>query len=93
MGNETSVGVLGAGRRTPEGDVRRAAERVTLACRALAAAAEDLRAAHAQEATMAVDDAAVRVGAEMERVCELAEELAKLGRQLAGRSLAGAARG
>jgi hypothetical protein len=73
--------------QTPEDDVRRAAERVTLACRALSTAASDLRVAHRRSGMMALDDAADQVAAETERVCELAEELVKLGRNLATRPL------
>jgi hypothetical protein len=62
--------------------VTRAAERVELACRALTAAATDLRVAHRQSGLSAVDDAADRVGVETERVCELAEELVSLAANL-----------
>ncbi|HEY4427111.1 MAG TPA: hypothetical protein VGN08_02800 [Solirubrobacteraceae bacterium] len=55
--------------------VKRAAERVTLACRALSAAANDLRVAHKQTQASAVDDAAQSLEVETERVCQLAEEL------------------
>jgi hypothetical protein len=64
--------------------VLRAAERVELACRALAGAANDLRIAHRRHAMAAVDDAADMVGAEAERVCELAEELTSLAMNLRG---------
>ena len=67
-----------------DAEVTRAAERVTLACRALAAAANDLRIAQAHIGVTAVDDAADMVGAETERVCELAEELAALAANLRG---------
>jgi hypothetical protein len=70
----------------PELDVRRASERVTLACKALSAAANDLRIAHARCGMTAVDDVADQLGVETERVCELAEELAKLARNLQNRS-------
>lgn len=68
------------------GDVRvtRAAERVELACKALTAAATDLRVAHRQSGLSAVDDAADMVGVETERVCELAEELVTLATNLRG---------
>jgi hypothetical protein len=66
-------------------EVSRASERVTLACKALSAAANDLRVAHARSGMSAVDDVADQVGAETERVCELAEELVKLARNLPGR--------
>lgn len=64
--------------------VTRAAERVELACKALTAAATDLRVAHRQSGLSAVDDAADMVGVETERVCELAEELARLATNLRG---------
>jgi methyl-accepting chemotaxis protein len=67
---------------TPANGVRRASERVSLACRALSAAANDLRVAHSRNSVSAVDDAADQVGAETERVCELAEELGKLAENL-----------
>ncbi|MCW3033265.1 MAG: hypothetical protein JWM60_1610 [Solirubrobacterales bacterium] len=70
-----------------DAEVRRASERVTLACKALSAAANDLRVAHARSGMSAVDDAADRVGTETERVCELAEELAKLAGNLQSRPL------
>jgi methyl-accepting chemotaxis protein len=60
----------------------RAAERVTLACRALSAAAEDLRLEHVRHKLEAIDDAANRLAAETERICELAEELVTLARAL-----------
>jgi hypothetical protein len=62
--------------------VRRAAERVTLACRALDAAATDLRVTHGRDGLTAVDKAADTVTAETERVCELAQDLAKLASNL-----------
>jgi hypothetical protein len=74
--------------QTAEGDVRRAAERVTLACRALSTASNDLRVAYKRSGAMAVDDAADQVRAETERVCELAEELVELGRNLTARKFA-----
>jgi hypothetical protein len=67
-----------------DAEVSRAAERVMLACRALAAAANDLRIAQAHTGMTAVDDAADLVGAETERVCELAEDLASLASNLGG---------
>jgi hypothetical protein len=73
---------------TPGVEVRRASERVTLACKALSAAANDLRVAYARSGMTVVDDVADHVGVETERVCELAEELAKLARSLQSRSLA-----
>ena len=63
----------------------RASERVTLACRALSAAANDLRVEHGRTKLTPVDDAAHMLEAETERVCELAEELATLATNLARR--------
>ena len=77
---------------TPQADVRRAAERVTLACRALAAAANDLRIAHMRSGASPVDAAAEQVRLETERVCELADEVVKLARNIAGVPLAAAGR-
>jgi predicted transcriptional regulator of viral defense system len=74
-------------RQTADDDVKRAATRVTLACRALSTAASDLRIAHRRSGVMAVEDAADLLNVETERVCELAEELGKLGRNLATRPL------
>ena len=54
----------------------RAVGRVTLACRALSAAVDDLAAAHRRYGA-ASGDAAHELEAERERVCELAEQLAK----------------
>jgi hypothetical protein len=62
--------------------VSRAAERVTLACRALSAAATDLRVAHSRHGLRAVDKAADTLEAETERVCEMAEDLATLASNL-----------
>jgi hypothetical protein len=62
-----------------------ASERVTLACRALSAAANDLRVAYEQNGLAIVADAADMVGVETEHVCELAEELAKLADRLGRR--------
>lgn len=84
---------MGAPGQTPEDDAKRAAERVTLACRALSTAASDLRVAHRRSGITAVDDVADRLSAETERICELAEELVKLGRNLTARPLAPAGRG
>jgi hypothetical protein len=75
--------------QTPEGDIKRAAERVTLACRALSTAASDLRVAYKRSGASTVDDVAEQVRGETERVCELADELAKLGKELTLRPLAG----
>lgn len=79
--------------QSAEEDVRRAAERVTLACRALSSAATDLRVAHKRSGAIAVEDAADQVSSETERVCELADELTQLGQALIDRPLAGFARG
>ena len=62
--------------------VRRAAERVRLACKALDAAATDLRVAHGRDGLSAVDRAADTVAAETERVCEMAQDLSKLASNL-----------
>jgi hypothetical protein len=69
-----------------EAGVSRGSERVTLACRALAGAAHDLRTAcHRDDmpAAEAVEDAADALEAESVRVCELAEELEELAEALA----------
>lgn len=79
-------------RETPEGDVRLAAERVALACKALSTAANDLRVAYRRSGAVTVHDAADQVSTETERVCELSEELVKLSRELAHRPLASPAR-
>ncbi len=76
------MGSTGTGAPSAEGDVQRAAERVSLACRALSTAAGDLRVAYMRSGMLAVEDAADQLRAETERVCELAEELAKLGKDL-----------
>ncbi len=86
------MGTAGLGSQTPEQDIRRAAERVTLACRALATASNDLRVAHKRSGVTKIDDAAELVRSETERVCELAEQLAKLGGELTGRQMASAGR-
>jgi Asp/Glu/hydantoin racemase len=65
-----------------EAGIDRGAERVTLACKALSAAADDLHLACRRDG-VPVDDAAHALEAEAERVCELAEELGKLARKLA----------
>lgn len=62
--------------------VGRAAERVTLACRALSAAANDLRVAHTRDKMIVVNSVAHMLEAETERVCELAEQLATLAANL-----------
>jgi hypothetical protein len=79
---------LGGDPQDPGVEVRRASDRVTLACKALSAAANDLHVAYARSGMTVVDDVADQVGVETERVCELAEELAKLARNLQSRSLA-----
>ena len=79
--------------QTAEDDVRRAAERIALACRALSTAASDLRIAYKRSGATAVDDVGEQVRGETERVCELADELAKLGKELTLRPLAAAGRG
>lgn len=69
-----------------EAGVSRGSERVTLACRALSAAAADLRVACARDqipGAWAVEDAAEALDAESVRVCELAEELEELAEALA----------
>lgn len=83
--------ILGGG-RTAEDDVRRAAERVTLACRALSTAASDLRVAYKRDGALAVDEVGEQVRGETERVCELADDLVKLANELTLRPLARAAR-
>jgi hypothetical protein len=65
-----------------DAEVSHAAERVTLACRALSAAATDLRLAHSRHGVKAVDKAADTLESEMERVCEMAEEVAALAANL-----------
>jgi hypothetical protein len=62
--------------------VTRAAERVTLACRALSAAATDLHVAYIRCGLTAVDKAADSLEAETERVCEMADEVANLAANL-----------
>lgn len=62
--------------------VTRAAERVGLACKALSAAATDLRVAYLRSGLTAVEKAADGLEAETERVCEMAEEVATLGTNL-----------
>lgn len=69
-----------------EAGVSRGSERVTLACRALSAAAADLRVACVRDevpAAEAVEGAADTLEAESVRVCELAEELQELAEALA----------
>jgi hypothetical protein len=71
----------------PTDGIRHASERVTLACRALAAAANELRVVHKQSGLTSVEDAADMVAVETERVCEMAEKLAKLATNLRTRTL------
>jgi hypothetical protein len=77
---------------TPGEDLQRASERVTLACRALSAAANDLRVAYSRGGSPTVDDAADKVAVETERVCEMAEELATLADRLSHPAYAAAAK-
>ena len=77
----------GVGQQNANDGVRHASERVTLACRALAAAASELRVVHKRSGMTTVEDAADMVAAETERVCEMAEELAKLATNLGNRTL------
>jgi hypothetical protein len=72
----------GDGPKSTDAEVRRAAERVTLACTALSSAVNELRVAHTRNRMMVIDDAARMVEAETERVCEMAEEVAKLASNL-----------
>jgi hypothetical protein len=65
----------------------RATERLALACKALAAAANDLIVARDRD-ELPVSDAADEVSAEVERVCELAHELERRASELG--TLAGA---
>jgi hypothetical protein len=70
------------GPSTTDAEVRRAAERVTLACTALSSAVNELRVAHTRNRITVIDDAAHMVAGETERVCEMAEEVAKLASNL-----------
>jgi hypothetical protein len=63
-------------------DVKRAAERMRLACRAMSAAAADLRVARGREETMFESATPAELAAQTERVCEMADELSALARQL-----------
>ena len=83
----------GAVDSTPGGDVRRAGERMTLACRALSAAAKDLQVAYLRSGANAVEETVEQVRSETERVCELAEQVVKLGSSLAERPLEPASQG
>ncbi len=64
-----------------EAGITRATERLTLACQALSAAANDLIVARDRD-ELPVSDAADEVSAEVERVCELAQELERRAAQL-----------
>ncbi len=68
-----------------EAGVQRGSERVTLACKAMAAACADLRVACVRDGmpAQAVEGAADALDVEAERVCELAEELGALAEALA----------
>ena len=68
-----------------EAGVSRGSERVTLACRAMSAAAADLRVACVRDGmpAEAVEGAADALDEEAARVCELAEELGELAEALA----------
>jgi hypothetical protein len=57
--------------------ISRAAERVSLACKALSAAANDLAVASRRDG-LPVEGAAADLEAETERVCAMAEELGEL---------------
>jgi hypothetical protein len=61
--------------------IRRASERVTLACKALSAAADDLAVAARRDGLL-VDETVRSLEVERERVCELAEELSNRARSL-----------
>lgn len=65
-----------------EADVKRAAERMRLACKAMSAAATDLRVAQSRDETMMEDAAPDELAAQTERVCEMAEDLSALARRL-----------
>jgi hypothetical protein len=72
--------------------IRHASERVTLACRALAAASNELRVVRKRSGMTPVEEAADMVAAEAERVCEMADDLAKLAIKLGRQTLSTAAR-
>jgi hypothetical protein len=59
----------------------RASQRVTLACRALSAAVNDMAVARRRD-QMPVDDTAQELEIELERVCELAQELERRAERL-----------
>jgi hypothetical protein len=64
-----------------DADLSRAAERLRLACRALSAAASDLRVAQRRDGS-AIGAAPQELEAETERVCEMAEQLSAAARKL-----------
>jgi hypothetical protein len=61
---------------TRDAGIVRAAERLTLACRALSAAADDLAIAQRRDG-LPVDDEARELNTEVERICELADQLGR----------------
>jgi hypothetical protein len=61
--------------------IRRASERVTLACKALSGAADDLAVAARRDGLL-VEETVQSLEVERERVCELAEELSNRARSL-----------
>lgn len=61
--------------------IRRASERVTLACKAMSAAADDLAIA-AQRDGLLIEETVQSLEVERERVCELAAELSNRARSL-----------
>jgi hypothetical protein len=63
-------------------DVKRAAERMRLACRAMSAAAADLQVAQSRDETVMQGAAPDELASQTERVCEMAEELSALARQI-----------
>ena len=68
------------GREMADGDVDRAAERLRLACRALSAAARDLRVAKDRDAAD-VTVSTPEIEGEIERVHEMAEQLSEFSRR------------
>jgi hypothetical protein len=60
----------------------RAVERVSLACKALSAAASDLHVARNRNPAAVDDSIADTLNAEVERICELAEDLARRAERL-----------
>jgi hypothetical protein len=61
--------------------IRRASERVTLACKAMSAAADDLAVAARRDGLL-IDETVQSLEVERERVCELAAELSNRARSL-----------